>query len=135
MSDANTTWRLARIRRADIGGDYSSLNLDLEYAEPGRKIGGTGQGFGGYGLASSSYDSALGKTNPAKKRSNGFAGEFIVTILEAVGVEFWADLPGKFVWVQAEHTKVHRIMGVTTGIVCDPEVIAAKYRESDGETH
>lgn len=108
--------KLARIRSATLGfEDHGILTsfLNLEYAEPGRRIGSTGQGFGGYGLGGE------------------YASRWIEGVLTAVGVTDWADLPGKMVWADAEHVKVHRIVGLDTGKEFDPTLWSEEYRQKE----
>lgn len=96
---------LARIKQVTLGiEDHGILTsyLHLEYAEPGQKIGGTGQGFGGYGLGGE------------------YTALWIEGVLKAVGVDEWSKLVGKLVWADHEQVKVHRIVGVDTGIEFDP---------------
>ena len=78
--------------------------LYLDYGDSGH------QGFGGYGL-----------DEPKKDKNDEFVGrvgsawgmQFIMKILDVVGVEKWEDLPGKYVRVEAEHDKVHKIGNIT----------------------
>lgn len=58
-----------------------------------------GQGFGGYGLAV--YDKAKDK-----EIGTAYGMEFVMRILEAVGVENWEDLKGTHVRIDKTHTKV-----------------------------
>ena len=105
MNWSNNDNQLARITGTMLGfEDHGILSsyVYLEYATPGEKIGGSGQGFGGYGLR--------GK----------FASFWLDGVLKAVGVDEWEKLKGKMVWVDAEHSKVHSITGVDTGIKFDP---------------
>lgn len=63
--------------------------------------GGSGQGFGGWGLY-------LPKTFTHHKLASP-AGHWIFRVLEVAGVEKWSQLKGKTVRVQSEFTKVHAI--------------------------
>lgn len=106
MSDVE--WKLAKIKSTFLGPeDHGILTayVNLLYAEPGGKIGSSGQGFGGYDLRTV------------------FAGPFIKHTLAAVGVRSWDDLPGKMVWVDSDWGKVHAIKGVDTGIEFRPEAV------------
>lgn len=91
----------ARILSTMLGTeDHGILTcwLHLEYD-------GSGQGFGGYAL-----DAPNGKRNTDFKRIGCAWGmQLIKAILETVGVEKWEDLPGKYIRVMAEHSKVHGI--------------------------
>lgn len=108
-------WKLARIKSAFLGReDHGILTayVHLEYADPGGKIGSSGQGFGGYDL-----------------RSN-LAGPFIARTLSAVGVNKWDDLAGKMVWVDSNNAKVHAIKGLDTGVEFRPESMITEMRET-----
>lgn len=64
--------------------------------------GGVGQKFGGYALDS--------VDNETKIRSGTKYGmDFIVAILETLGMEKWEDLKGTNIRVECSHTKVFRI--------------------------
>jgi len=97
---------LAKIKSARLfyhnGPPMLTSYLDLVYADPGRPIGGSGQGFGGYGLG------------------EAYAFKWINGVMECLGVEDWTDVPGKYVWVDHEHIKAHRIISVDTGRTFDP---------------
>ncbi len=113
-------WKLARIRSTCLGIEdhgFLTFYLQLDYAEPGEKIGGESQGFGGYGMWTEKHGGTKG------------CGEMIARVLLAAGTEDWEHLPGRLVWAQAEYTKVHRIMGVDTGLVCDLGEIAERTKE------
>lgn len=96
--------QLAQIREVTLGVESHGILtsfVHLDYATPGSKLGGAGQGFGGYAL-------------------NGeYAARWIRGVLDAVGVEEWSKLPGHMVWVDAEPTKVHAITGLVTGKTFD----------------
>jgi hypothetical protein len=93
-----------------------SSYLDLEYADKGRKIGGTGQGFGGYGLGGE------------------YAYRWIHGVMECLGVEDWSDVVGKYVWAEYEHVKVYRITSVITGKTFDPSLWATEEKTRESET-
>ena len=80
--------------RFDTGRGLSAW-LTLNY-------GGTSQGFGGYLLYAP-------KGWKAHKESGNFCGHFIWRCLEIVGVNDWAELPGKPIRVKADYGKVHAI--------------------------
>lgn len=69
-----------------------TFNLSLDY-------GGTGQGFGNYGL--DDWNEEQGK-----RMGCGSSIDLIKEILEIVGVYSWEDLPGKHIRVQAYSHKV-----------------------------
>lgn len=68
--------------------------------------GGSGQGFGGYSL-----------DEPIKDEEGKFlgrvptdaTGKWVKEILNVVGVEKWEDLKGKYIRVEADFNKIHRI--------------------------
>ncbi len=109
---------LARIKRARLfyhnGPPLLTSYLDLEYAEPEREIGGTGQGFGGYGLG------------------DDYAYKWINGIMECLGVEDWDQVAGKYVWVDHENIAAHRIISVETGKTFDP-TLWKKEEEADDQ--
>lgn len=75
-------------------------------------------GFGGYAL--DSYSASL------KKRVGvGFGVDFIVALLETVGVEKWEDLPGKYVRINSEGWggKILCIGHITENKWFDPKVL------------
>lgn len=115
--------QLARITKATLGfTDHGILSsfIMLEYGYPGAKLGGSGQGFGGYALG------------------GGYGERWIKGILNAVGVDDWSKLEGQMVWVDAEHSKVYAITGLETGKsfdVRDPKQWPKPGRDSDeGDT-
>lgn len=103
-----TEWQLAEIEGTHLGFEGHGILtgfLFLKYGRPGEKLGGSGQGFGGWGLG------------------GAYAEAWISGTLKSVGVEDWGDLVGKMVWVDAEHTKVHAIRGLDTGIEFRPATV------------
>lgn len=115
LSDTPTT-SLGRIRAVRLGyEDHGILTsmVDLEYAEEGRKIGGTGQGFGGWGFG------------------GGFGEFWIRGMLDVCGVQEWAQCVGAYVYVSHEHTRVHSITGVNTGVTFDPSTWRDPSEEQD----
>jgi len=64
--------------------------------------GGSGQGFGGYALATPK-ELTLELVNP-----NG-AGVWIYRVLQIAGVEEWDKLKGRTIRARHEHNKVHAI--------------------------
>ena len=116
MSYTDPDWQLARIDRIMLGyEDHGILTcfLHLLYADPGEKIGSSGQGFGGYDLRGE------------------YAALFIDGILKSVGVREWGDLVGKMVWVQSSYQQIHAIRGVDTGIDFRPKSLF-ETKEGDG---
>lgn len=76
--------------------------LSLDY-------GGTGQGFGGYvlgGIGDEKVPSAQHAEQP------NLAAEWIVSILQAAGVDDWKDVPGKAVRVRREEGFNGRVTGI-----------------------
>ncbi len=78
--------------------DYGLLSawLHLDY-------GGSGQGFGGYGLY---LPKAFKHHDPC---GPNLAGHFIWRCMEIAGVSEWSMLEGKTIRVQCDHGKVHAI--------------------------
>lgn len=70
---------------------------------------GAGQAFGGYCLGGE------------------WGCQFIRKVLETVGVECWENLPGKYIRVECEHSKVHRIGHITDDKWFDPQNDLKKY--------
>ena len=68
--------------------------------------GHSGQGFGGY---------ALDEPKPpldrlrVDRQGTAMGMQVIIEILNTVGVQNWEDLPGQYIRVEADHTKVIRI--------------------------
>ncbi len=101
MSWDNKDKQNARIERTMLGVEdhgIMSFYLYLDY-------GGSGQGFGGYGL--DEYDKEL-----KRRKGHAFGLEVIMQILRVVGVEKWEDLPGRFVRVTGTMTKLTRLYNV-----------------------
>lgn len=89
----------AKIERTTLGfEDHGILTafLILDY-------GGAGQGFGGYSL-----------------KGDAMSG-FVEQVLNTVGVQAWEELPGKYIRVEADHSKVHRIGHITADKWFDPK--------------
>lgn len=77
-----------RIESTQLGyGDYHFLTFWMHL-----QGGSCGQGFGGYGLDSYNREKDAREPHP-------FAGACIEQILTVVGVEYWEDLPGKYLRV------------------------------------
>lgn len=84
-------------------------------------FGGSGQGFGGYGL-----DTPKMKDGKFICRiGTAFGCEVIRRVLQAVGVDKWEDLKGKEMWV----IRKGPLQGFASKIV---EIEAPKYREGGG---
>lgn len=79
----------------DGGTSVMTCWLHLSY-------GGSGQGFGGYGL-DEPYGDRAGIRN---RRGTAYGMEFITRIIATVGVDKWEDLPGKHIRVKAGYDKV-----------------------------
>lgn len=84
---------------------------------------GGGQGFGGYALDTPLKDD---KGKFLRRVGIGFGIDFISEILRTVGVEKWEDLPGKYIRVRREHTKVHAIGNIIADEWFSPEELAHK---------
>lgn len=118
---SDETWTLARISGTYLGiEDHGCLvfYLYLDYADPGGKIGGTCQGFGGRILW-------------MEKGGTAASIEMIARCLLAAGSEDWEHLKGRMVWAQHTHNEVYRIKGLDTGVVCDLKEIAEKMKEQE----
>jgi hypothetical protein len=95
--------RNAVIVRTSLGFEDHGIftfYINLDY-------GGSGQGFGGYGMCDPVFDEPGHKFRC--RRGTAFGAEAIMRLLKVVGVEKWEDLKGKSVRADCEHTKVHRL--------------------------
>lgn len=118
------------IRNAKITGtmlgyeDHGILTcmVSLDY-------GGSAQGFGGYGL--DTPEKKGGK--PYTRRGTAYGMEFIRQILETVGAQTWEGLIGKFVRVEAEFTKIHRIGNILEDKWFCPETDMTAFLEKKAE--
>jgi len=70
---------------------------------------GGGQGFGGYVLKIED-----------KPNEFDFCGEFLQNVLSTVGVEKWEDLVGKYVRIDYDNSKIHRIGNIIKEVWYDP---------------
>jgi hypothetical protein len=95
----------ARLTTADHG--LLSAWLMLDY-------GGSGQGFGGHAL----YLPKDFKHH--NDRHGNCCGLFIWRVMEVAGVTEWADLPGKTIRVNADHSSVYAIGHIVKDIWFDP---------------
>lgn len=86
-----------------------SGHLTFEYGDH------AGQGFGGYALS--------GKNPKDSYYKNQYCAMFIEGILQTVGVKKWEDLVGKYVRVEAEFEKIHRIRNIIEDKWFDPEML------------
>ena len=81
---------------------------------------GAGQGFGGYAL-----DQYVG--TPGPRRGTGAGLSFIMRCCDVVGVKSWEELPGKFIRIDHDHSKIYRIGHITDDKWFDPaEMFAAE---------
>lgn len=115
----NAVIESARITTEEHG--CLTMWLSLDY-------GGAGQGFGGYALY-------LPKSFKHHGGQGNFAGHFIYRCLEVAGVESFADLPGKTIRVDSQHSKVHRIGHIVKEVWFDPEEELKMLREALGGAH
>lgn len=112
----------AQIERVSFGKDdhgIMSLMLFLKY-------NGSGQGFGGY---------ALDTWDESRKRRVGtaYGMEWIMRLMDTVGVTDFSDFVGLYVRVEADRNKVYRIGHFLEEKWFDPEVTDLKeFIESNG---
>lgn len=104
----------AKIRSTHLGGydggfEMLTTWLHLEFDT-------AGQGFGGYCL-----DGKPIKGDSRSRRTPSAAlGLFISRILEVVGVDKWEDIPGNYIRIKHDHSKVHAIGNIVKDIWFDP---------------
>ena len=110
----------ARIESTNLGVEDHGILTVFIYLD----YGGTSQGFGGHFL--DDYDE---KTN--KRTASKACGLFVKKVLEVVGVENWEDLPGKFVRVKCEHSKIHEIGNIIEDKWFNPSKELEKLEEND----
>lgn len=94
----------AKIERTSLGYEDHGILTGMLYLD----YGWGGQGFGGYSLDRRAVKDAEGHQCGARRPSQA-CGLWIQRVLEVVGVTHWEDLPGKFIRVDHEHSKIHRI--------------------------
>lgn len=93
--------RNAMIKRTMLGyEDHGILTCSLEL-----DYGGIGQSFGNYDIG--------GK----------YCAQWILKILDTVGVEKWEDLPGKYVRVKQSLSKVYEIGNILENKWFNPELL------------
>lgn len=115
----------ARIESASIRFDrgcFLSVTLGLNY-------GGSGQGFGGYVLGAKTGQGA--KAEAANRE--GFAGLFIVRVMEIAGVDDWSDLVGKTIRAEASFSDVRRIGHILKDDWFSPAEEFKKLRDAPSE--
>ena len=104
----------ARIEREDHG--IMTCFLSLNY-------GGASQGFGGYGL-----DEPVRKDGEfIGRRGTAYGMEFIIRILDTVGVDRWDQLVGQHIRVEQNNTKAYRIGHITEDKWFDPANLAKEF--------
>lgn len=119
MSEVET--KNARITSTTLGyEDHGILTcmLMLDYGDCGA------QGFGGYGLDSYVKDRET-------RVGTEYGMQFIIEILNTVGVEKWEDLVGKHIRVKADWGKVHAIGNVLSDKWFNPEEFWEKYKNKE----
>jgi hypothetical protein len=82
----------AKISGTMLGNEDHGIFTAMLYLD----FGGSGQGFGGYGL------DAWQQEESYRRDITGAGTEFIKQILYIVGVDKWEDLKGKYVRVKRE---------------------------------
>jgi hypothetical protein len=100
METKNAIIKSVTLSNADHGCLSSFIQLDF---------GDSSQGFGGYNL----YSKGI--------RNGNYAGLFINSVLEVVGVNEWSKLVGKPVRVKADYGKVYAIGHIIEDKWFDPE--------------
>ena len=88
--------------------------------------GGACQGFGGYTL--DGYDKGL-----EKRVGSAYGMEFIIRVLETVGVTRWEELPGKHLRVKADHGKIHSIGNIIEDKWFAPEPDLSEFIRRENE--
>ena len=110
----NARIETATIEREDHGIMTCSLGLDYS---------GSGQHFGGY-----AFDEPIKENGEFKgRRGTAYGMEFIIRILDTVGVDRWDQLVGKHIRVEQSHTKVYRIGHITEDRWFDPADLAKEF--------
>ncbi len=113
MKNHNYNEELAKITRTSFGWeDHGILTAFIHVDYDSSSM----QGIGGYCLDDTRRDEngdVLRNHNFVPKRQGTAYGlEWIMGVLEAVGVNNWEDLPGKFVWVIKEGSRYGKICGL-----------------------
>jgi hypothetical protein len=107
----------ARITGTFLGVEDHGIFTTFLYLD----YGGGRQGFGGYTLDKPIPGDGYARVG----RAAGIT--WLMRVLEVVGVESWEALPGKYVRVKADTTKVHAIGHMLKDEWFDPaEVLAEK---------
>lgn len=102
--------RNARIDATKLGvEDHGILTAMLQL-----NYGGSCQGFGGW--AFDQWDE-----KQQVRFGTAYGMEWIRRVLEAVGVESWEDLKGKYVRVKSDNSKVYGIGHITEKLWFTPE--------------
>lgn len=103
----------AKIRSTLLGFEDHGIftcYLNLDYH-------GGGQSFGGHVVDDPPkvHDAAS-----ERRALTGYGVEFIKAILRVAGVDRWENLPGTYIRVDHEHSKVHRIGNILSDDWFDP---------------
>lgn len=88
----------ARIDRTMLGYEDHGVLTSWIFVD----YGGSGQGFGGY---------ALDRFNPKTKAREGtkFAANYIIGLLQTLGVDTWEKLPGTYCRIYGDYGKAEAI--------------------------
>lgn len=97
MEERNAIIESVSIEDNDHGGLSAWLHLDF---------GGSGQGFGGYGLYSGLY-------SPNHPNDRNYCGHFIWRCMEIAGVSSWSALTGKCIRTRHEGGLITAIGHIT----------------------
>jgi len=119
---ADATIANARIESTFLGVEDHGIftfSLMLDY-------GGSGQGFGQYGL--DSWDEKEGR-----RVGTAYGVEMIKAILEVVGVEKWEALEGQLVRTRATHSSISAIGHVLQNQWLDPKILYERSKEFEKE--
>jgi hypothetical protein len=102
--------RNAIITDTSLGYEDHNILTAMLYLD----YGGSGQGFGGYGLD-------IWSEEHHKRIPHAACGLFIQRVLKVVGVDSWEKLKGKHIRVKSSWSKVHSIGNILKDEWFSPE--------------